>query len=436
MMPCSFTNNDNPNYHCNCETCFGSKNKEKQTSRLKMYETFTFDLTELFFFQFHPMVRRSKRHISISERPHQVHHEHFVGLPNDLELSDDDLNYDLSPDQLIAGANGDYTPLCEIDDFTHDSGMLNSQSTAKLADPRGNLDFNIQTSKSDGDLLGDNKKVSEKEKVIPPLVLPKPKKSPSKGIIIPKRAEPNIYQRGLNLPPQENDLSSSPRRVDRTRAQVHTPEQYPNNSFGHYIELKTPDTMSKSRVSRESNDAYELYTYPAEIPMKTFKAANTVPVKRGTENPYQIPRKARPILPSTGSPTGFDFNKLQLDPPLPFSDNNEPYSPGKFSMLSESSESDGDSEFDLDDEHHHLQLLAESDIDDLPSPTNKDGDVMSNTSLPLPSPPPEYGIPHDPYNQISQLSPRLSITTPLDSREFGKNKKACILFISLLQSVM
>lgn len=373
-------------------------------------------------------MRRSKRHISLSERPHQIQHENICHLPNDMEISDDDLENDLSPDQLIAGANGDYTPLDEIDDFTHDSGLLNSQSTAKLADPRGNLDFNIQTSKSDGDLLGDNKKVSEKEKVIPPLVLPKPKRSASKGIAIPKRAEPNIYQRGLNLRPQENDLSNSPSRGDRTRAQVHTPENpYPNNSFGQYIELKTPEALSKSRVSRESNDAYELYTYPADIPMKTFKAANTVPVK---ENPYQVPNKPRPIL-QTSSPTGFDFNKLQLDPPVPFGDN-EPYSPGKFSMLSECSDSDGNSDINLDDEHHNLQLLEESDLDDLPSPINKDGDLLSNTSLPLPSPPAECSIPYDPNGQISQLSPRLSMTTPLDGKDFGNNKYFVILLVCIL----
>lgn len=308
-----------------------------------------------------------------------------------------------------------------MDDFHHE-GLQNSQSTVKLADPRGNLDFNIQTSKSDGDLLGDNKKVSEKEKVIPPTVLPKPKRTPTKGISIPRRAEPNIYQKGLNLRLPENDLSSSPGRA--IHAQVHTPEgPYANNSFGHYIELKSPDGLSRSRVSRESNDAYELYTYPADLPMKTFKAANTSPMRESpykvpsTKSPYQVPsNKPRPIIP-TGSPTGFDFNKLQLDPPVQFGDS-EPYSPGKISMLAEDSDDSEDSENNFDGDHH-VQLLGDSDLDDVPSPVNKEADLLSNTSLPLPSPPPDSSLPYEAYGQISQLSPRLSMTTPLDGKDFG-----------------
>lgn len=334
---------------------------------------------------------------------------------NDAD-SDDDLDNDLSPDQLIAGADGKYTPLDELDDLTHDSVLQNSQSTVKLADPRGNLDFNIQTSKSDGDLLGDNKKVSEKEKVIPPLVLPKPKRSPSKGIAIPKRAEPNIYQKGLNLRLQENDLSSSPGKADRVRAQVHSPTRaYADNSSGQYIELKTPtDALSRSRISRESNDAYELYTYPADIPMTTFKTANATPIR---ESPYQVPtRQPRPVI-QPGSPAAFDYK--QLDPAIQVGDPNEPYSPGKFSMLSESSDDSERSDNNFSDEHHNFMTLDESDIDDIPAPMTKDSDILSNTSLPLPSPPPDTSTPYDMYGQISQLSPRLSMTTPLDGRDFG-----------------
>lgn len=278
-------------------------------------------------------------------------------------------------------------------------------------------------------MLGDHKKLSEKEKVIIPpgkLDLPaKQKRSPSKGIAVPKRAEPNVYQRGLNLQGrrQENDLSSSPRRADRVRAQVHTPEhQYANSSFRQYIELKTPENqMSKSRTSRESNDAYELYTYPAEIPMSTFKAANTSPAK---ESPvYQIPKKPKPVFHS-GSPTNFDFNKL--DPKVPVNAQGEPYSPGKFSMLSEGSSSDEFSDNIVDDAsgNHGYMELADSDLDDLdpPSPDhNINADQISNASLPLPSPPPMSNefMPYDTHGQISQLSPRQSLVTPLDSKDYG-----------------
>lgn len=337
------------------------------------------------------------------------------------DQSGDELENDLSPEQKVADADGSYTPLGDLDDVWHENPVQNSQSTAKLADPRGNLDYNIQTSKSDGDLLGDNKKLSEKEKVIIPtfkLEVPKKKRSPTKGIAIPRRAEPNPYQRGLNLRPHENDLSSSPARADQTRAQVHTPEhQYVNNSFGHYIELKTPEMLSKSRISRESNDAYELYTYPADIPMSTFKAANTSPVKESSI--YKVPKKPKPVFHS-GSPTNFDFNKL--DPKVKITESSEPYSPGKFSMLSEGSSSDEFSNDGLDDDTGDFLRLDDSDLD-LPSPDhNGDGDQLSNNSLPLPSPPPMSNefMPYDTHGRISQLSPRQSLVTPADSKEYGQ----------------
>lgn len=335
------------------------------------------------------------------------------------DQSGDELVNDLSPEQKVADADGSYTPLGDLDDVWHDHAVQNSQSTAKLADPRGNLDYNIQTSKSDGDLLGDNKKLSEKEKVIIPLklVIPKQKRSPSKGIAVPRRAEPNPYQRGLNLRPHENDLSSSPARSDQIRAQVHTPENpYVNNSFGNYIELKTPEQLSKSRISRESNDAYELYTYPADIPMSTFKAANTSPVKESSI--YKVPKKPKPVFHS-GSPTNFDFHKL--DPKVNIIESNEPYSPGKFSMLSEGSSSDDFSNNECDDDTGDFLRLQDSDLD-LPSPDhNADGDELSNASLPLPSPPPMSNefMPYDTHGRISQLSPRQSLATPADSKEYG-----------------
>ncbi|XP_060585088.1 uncharacterized protein LOC132741026 [Ruditapes philippinarum] len=87
------------------------------------------------------------------------------GILDYPDQSGDELENDLSPDQKVADADGSYTPLGDIDDMWHDHAVQNSQSTAKLADPRGNLDFNIQTSKSDGDLLGgENKKLYCKKK--------------------------------------------------------------------------------------------------------------------------------------------------------------------------------------------------------------------------------------------------------------------------------
>ncbi|XP_053403345.1 uncharacterized protein LOC123555179 isoform X2 [Mercenaria mercenaria] len=369
----------------------------------------------------HDIVQR-KRSLRLGQRS-QLSNENIrgSGILDYPDQSGDELENDLSPEQKVADADGSYTPLGDLDDMWHDHAVQNSQSTAKLADPRGNLDYNIQTSKSDGDLLGDNKKLSEKEKVIIPLKveIPKQKRSPNKGITIQKRAEPNIYQKGLNVRPHENDLSSSPVRSDQVRAQVHTPEQhqYVNNSFGQYIDLKTPDQLSRSRVSRESNDAYELYTYPADIPMSTFKTTNASPVK---ESPvYKVPKKPKPVFHS-GSPTNFDFNKL--DPKVSLNQPNEPYSPGKFSMLSEGSSSDdfSNNEEDLDDTGDFLRL-EDSDID-LPSPDhNVDGDQLSNASLPLPSPPPMENefMPYDTHGRISQLSPRQSLVTPLDSKEYG-----------------
>ncbi|KAL4219870.1 hypothetical protein ACF0H5_020281 [Mactra antiquata] len=381
--------------------------------------------------RFQVPVSHVQRQRSFRQGTSQLSNEnvHGSGILDYPDQSGDELENDLSPERKVADADGCYTPLDDIDDIWHENVVSNSQSTAKLADPRGNLDYNIQTSKSDGDLLGDNKKLSEKEKVIiPPVKLDLPakqKRSPGKAITVPKRAEPNVYQRGLNLQVrrQENDLSSSPRRADKIRAQVHTPEhQYANNSFGHYIELKTPESqLSKSRTSRESNDAYELYTYPADIPMSTFKAANTSPVK---ESPvYQVPKKPKPVFQS-GSPTNFDFNKL--DPKLPTQAPNEPYSPGKFSMLSEGSGSDDLSDIVGNDSHGNrgYMELADSDLDDLdpPSPDhNINADQISNASLPLPSPPPMSNqfMPYDTHGQISQLSPRQSLVTPLDSKDYG-----------------
>jgi len=286
----------------------------------------------------------------------------------------------MSPDQLIAGADGNYTPLDELDDFQHhehhDQLFQNSQSTARLADPRGNLDFNIHASKSDGDLLGDHRKVSEREKLIisppqpPPqqkfavVLPPKQKRSPSRAVAVPRRAEPNIYQRGLGMRPPTNDLSSGATRPDRIQAQVHTPEPpYSNTSFGQYMELRTPESLSKSRISRESNDAYDPYTFSADIPMSTFKAANTSPSK---ESHYAVPRKKPiPVINTSGSPTAFDFNKLQPRFNLPNISTTEPYSPGKFSMLSEGSDTDGDAS-DFDDDIGPINRLEESDIEDLP----------------------------------------------------------------------
>lgn len=339
------------------------------------------------------------------------------------DQSADELENDLSPEQKVADADGSYTPLDEIDDMWHDNNVQNSQSTAKLADPRGNLDYNIHASKSDGDLLVDHKKFSEKEKVIiPPLKLeiPKMTKPPSVAIAVPKRAEPNIYQRGLNLKQPINDLSSTHSRPDRIRAQVHTPEQpYVNHSYGNYIELKTPDQLSKSRISRESNDAYELFTYPADIPMSTFKAANTSPVKESAI--YQVPKKPKPVIQS-GSPTNFDFNRL--NPRVTLNNPTEPYSPGNFSMLDEGSSSDfSDDEKDDNDDDGDFMRLEDSDLD-LPSPVDHHGDedVQSNTSLPLPSPPPMSNqfIPYDTHGRISQLSPRQSLVTQMDDKEYGK----------------
>ncbi|KAH3814736.1 uncharacterized protein LOC127833862 [Dreissena polymorpha] len=364
-------------------------------------------------------VKKIQRALSLRERVDRTSTGNFF-------QSEDDL----SPDERIAGADGNYTPLDEIDDvLNHDHVMLNSRSVAKLPNPRGNLDFNIHSSRSDGDLLAHPKKVSEREKVIPVqaekkmlvVLPPKVKKSQSRQIPIPQRAEPNIYQRGLNLRPPGavNDLSSSPARASKTHAQVHTPEHhYSNNSFGQYIELKPTDYMSRSRVSQESNDAYDLYTYPADIPLSTFKAANTSPMK---ESHYQVPRtKPIPVVNSSGSPTPFDFDNLR-----PKFSRFEATSPGgKFSMLSEDIGSDSPSGSDVDDDYdHNIVRLEDSDIEDLPpSPTKPaDGEALSQDSMPLPSPP-DMNSEYLPYGskemgQISQLSPRQSIA--FDNKEYG-----------------
>jgi hypothetical protein len=151
--------------------------------------------------------------------------------------------------------------------------------------------------------------------------------------------------------------------------------------------------------------------------MSTFKTSNASPVKDSSI--YKIPKKPKPVFHS-GSPTNFDFNRL--DPKVNIGQSNEPYSPGKFSMLSEGSSSDDLSNDDDQDDTGDFLRLEDSDLD-LPSPDhNMDGDQLSNTSLPLPSPPPMSNefMPYDTHGRISQLSPRQSLVTPLDSKDYGK----------------
>ena len=334
----------------------------------------------------------------------------LLDYPN--QSDEEEGNNNLSPDQKIADADGSYTPLDDVDDL-HDGDIKNSQSTIKLHDPRGNLDYNIQTSRSDGDLLGSGpKKLSEKEKEIAPLKVVIPQKKKVTGIDQPiyRRAEPNIYQRGLNLKPQDlnlripqNDLS-----VDHSahiRAQVHSPENpYANNSHGQYVALmQTPsDQSSRSRISRESNDAYEMYTYSADIPLSTFKGPDRSPSKESHRKPIPKP-KPKPMFTS-GSPNAFDFGKLE--PRFKLDNPNEPISPGNFSMLSENTDSDSISDGD-------------SDLD-IP-PLDEEGEVLSNDSLPLPSPPPmddQFFAESRPPKL--QLSPRQSMVHQDDVDKYGK----------------
>ena len=329
----------------------------------------------------------------------------FLDYP---DQSGDEEDNDVSPEQRIADADGSYTPLDELDDFlqekSNDSDQLkNANSITKLPDPRGNLDVNIHQSKSDGDLLDDrNKKMSERNKSITPLTINPPEPTKTKNIEVPKRrAEPNIYQR-INLKSKENDLNGNNQGRDRTRVQVHSPEKF-NNSTGQYVALHLPpDQRSRSRGSRESNDAYELYTYPAEIPLSTFKGPETVPRR---ESPAQYVPKVKPKpMYANGSPTGLEYQNLNAHFKLvEQKDPMSPGSPGNFSMLSEGSSGEYD-----DNEHEHILELDDSDLE--MSPPMHDCDMLSNASLPMPSPPPianigGYGV----TPSISQLSPRHSL---------------------------
>ena len=361
------------------------------------------------------------------------------GLLDYPEQSGDELDNDRSPERRIAVADGCYTPMDEVDDFLHEQEsekdrMKNAKSIGKLPDPRGNLDINIHQSKSDGDLIDDrHKKMSERNKSITPLTVNPPEQKRVQNIEMKvRRAEPNVYQRGLNLKPPENDLSGysardSPARDSRTRVQIHTPEKF-DNSTGQYVALQLPqDQRSRSRGSRESNDAFELYTYPADIPLSTFKSPET-PVKR--ESPARFVPKVKPKpLYATGSPTGFEYQNLNSNfKPVDSKDKApvSPGSPGNFSMLSEGSSGDYD-----DDEHGHILELDDSDLEI--SPPGHDGDMISNASLPLPSPPPIAKIGgYDVTATISQLSPRQSLVMPEDS---GKDYGKCEIWCSTYNNV-
>ena len=341
------------------------------------------------------------------------------GLLDYSDQSGDEYDNDMSPEQKIADADGCYTPLDELDDFLQEQSnengkLMTANSAVKLPDPRGNLDVNIHQSKSDGDLLDDrHKKMSERNKSITPLTINPPEQKRTKNIDIPgRRAEPNIYQR-INLKPKENNLNGSQER-DRTRVQIHSPEKF-NNSTGQYVALQLPpDQRSRSRGSRESNDAYELYTYPADIPLSTFKAPETS-VKRESPAHYVPKVKPKPLY-APGSPTGLEYQNLNahfkvVEPRDPVS----PGSPGNFSMLSEGSSGDYD-----EDEHGHVLELDDSDLEI--SPPGHDGDMLSNASLPLPSPPPIAKIGgYDVTATISQLSPRHSLVGPEEGvKDYGE----------------
>ena len=348
------------------------------------------------------------------------------GLLNYPDQSGDELDNDVSPEQRIADADGCYTPLDELDDFLHEQendgeNMKNAKSIGKLPDPRGNLDINIHQSKSDGDLIEDrHMKMSERNKSITPLTVNPPDEKGAQSIeMTVRRAEPNIYQRGLNLKP-ENDLNSPYARAspvrDKTRAQVHAPEKF-NNSTGQYVALQIPQESRPrsrgSRESRESNDAFELYTYPADIPLSTFKTSESS-LKRESPARYVPKVKPKPLY-ATGSPTGFEYQNLDVFKPVEGRAPGSPGSPGNFSMLSEGSSGDYD-----DDEHLHILELEDSDLEI--SPPARDGDMISNASLPLPSPPPIAKIGgYDVTATISQLSPRHSLIGPDGpGKDYGK----------------
>lgn len=354
--------------------------------------------------------------LKLTENPLANENLSGSGLLRDYpDQSADELDNDVSPEQRIADADGCYTPLDELDDFLHEpenssDKMKNAKSIGKLPDPRGNLDINIHQSKSDGDLIDErHKKMSEREKSITPLTVNPPEQKQAQNIEMKvRRAEPNIYQRGLNLKPTENDLNGpsvrdSPLR-DKTRAQVHTPEKF-NNSTGQYVALQLPQESRPrsrgSRESRESNDAFELYTYPADIPLSTFKAPEPS-VRRESPAQYVPKFKPKPLY-ATGSPTGFEYQNLNAFQPVERAVPGSPGSPGNFSMLSEGSSGDYD-----DDEHGHILELEDSDYEI--SPPGHEGDIISNASLPLPSPPPIAKIGgYDVTATVSQLSPRQSL---------------------------
>ena len=349
------------------------------------------------------------------------------GLLNYPDQSGDELDNDVSPERRIADADGCYTPLDELDDFLQEQENdseknRNAKSIGKLPNPRGNLDINIHQSKSDGDLIDDrHKKMSERNKSITPLTVNPPDQKETQNFeMTVRRAEPNIYQRGLNLKPSENDLNSPYARAtpvkDKTRAQIHTPEKL-NNSTGQYVALQLPQESRPrsrgSRESRESNDAFELYTYPADIPLSTFKAPEAS-LKR--ESPVRYVPKVKPKpLYATGSPTGFEYQNLDMFKPVEGKAPGSPGSPGNFSMLSEGSSGEYD-----EDEHGHILELEDSDLEI--SPPGRDRDMISNASFPLPSPPPIAKIGgYDVTATISQLSQRHSLVGPDGpGKDYGK----------------
>ncbi|KAK3603722.1 hypothetical protein CHS0354_023336 [Potamilus streckersoni] len=326
----------------------------------------------------------------------QVYNDNVGVLKYPADQSEDELedNALQSPDQKIADADGDYTPLDDLDDLVDMSGVHETESAKKQHDEAGLGE--VQPSHSDHVI----KREGSKKRHI---------STPDTNSCHPNRepAYVNLHGGQMGLPvlrpvDDTNDIYSY-LRVDGSPIQSQPPflddermSSFPNKNDnqvyssvstfeGQYIRLKP--VPSKVKVKPKNVPCPTVDSYSSET-LITFKGSNsTVSKQTTTAKPIPVPKK----LESKGhigfgdaSPVGNNVHPLLLS---------EPRSPGTFSMLSDGS--------------NEIFEVRDFGVDDLES-QQKDADMMSNASLPLPSPPVHSQFDLYDTPMISQLSPRQS----------------------------
>ncbi|KAL3848098.1 hypothetical protein ACJMK2_018977 [Sinanodonta woodiana] len=325
----------------------------------------------------------------------EVYNNSVGGLKYPADQSEDELEANAlqSPDQKIADADGDYTPLDDLDDLVDMSGVHENKSARKQQDEADSGE--VQPSHSDHALKREGSKKRH---------ISTPDTNSCRSNREPSYVNLQGGQMGLPvLRPVDDTIDIySYLRVDGSSIQSQPPfladermGSFPSKNDtqgfsstspleGQYIRLKPVPAKVKLKPKNVPCPTVDSYSNDT---LMTFKSSNSALSKQATTaKPIPVPKKSESkghLGFGDASPVGHTVHPLLLS---------EPRSPGTFSLLSDGS--------------NDIFETRDFDVDDLENP--QDADMMSNASLPLPSPPVHSQF--DPYEtpMISQLSPRQS----------------------------